>query len=87
MKILPDKKNDFFDGVYDYIVLGVLRPWEHDQCVLWISLVRFAATRASEMVQGARSQRALQQKLSSLIVNGHENGSKTMKMNIPRPRD
>ena len=50
------KGGDFFDGVYDFIVLSVLRPWEHYQCVLWISSVRFAATRVSEMVWGSKSK-------------------------------
>ena len=44
------QKSDFFDEVYDFIVLGVLRPREAYRINDGKKLVRRALTRASEMV-------------------------------------
>ena len=43
--------------MYDFLVCSCFRPWEHYQCVLWISLARLAATRASVLRwSGARAR-------------------------------
>ena len=44
------QKSDFFDGVYEFIVLGVLGPREAYRIDDQKKLVRRALTRASEMV-------------------------------------
>ena len=49
-------KISLWKNLSNFLGLSFFRPWEHYQCVLWKSLVRLAATRASEMVLGSRSK-------------------------------